>query len=199
MIDNTPFNELELLTIIVQGEPIQVFEFAGFFQSLFYHLLYHTLSPFVALPILFILNRGNWFPLTNYQMIPKPSQPGSFIQSMMAVLNSAAIIMIIIGIRSGDLEPFNYIAFLNAVFGRQCVISGKYGFYRGGHLKIFNSCPLPTSMLDHELIMNNEVFHKAGYFQKEVTMYFELENIPQDMKINIVRNKPFYTGTDQQE
>jgi hypothetical protein len=118
MIDNTPFNELELLTIIVQGEPIQVFEFAGFFQSLFYHLLYHTLSPFVALPILFILGRGNWFPLTNFQMIPKPSQPVSFIQGMMAVLNSTAIIMIIIGIRSGDLEPFHYIAFLNAVFGR---------------------------------------------------------------------------------
>ena len=31
MIDNNPFNELELLTIIVQGEPIQVFEFAGFY------------------------------------------------------------------------------------------------------------------------------------------------------------------------
>jgi hypothetical protein len=79
------------------------------------------------------------------------------------------------------------------------VISGKYGFYRGGHLKIFNSCPNTTWMLERELIASNEVFHKAGFFQKELSMYFELENIPQDMKINIVRNKPFYTGTDQQE
>ena len=63
--------------------------------------------------------------------------PG-FIQFVIACMASATFHMIIYGVYTGDLEIYNYIAFLNILIGRQVVISGKYGFYKGNHLKIFS-------------------------------------------------------------
>jgi hypothetical protein len=59
-------------------------------------------------------------------------------------MNAVAIAMIMLGIRSGELEPFNYFAFANVIIGRACVISGKYGYFRGNHLKIFNSIKMTS-------------------------------------------------------
>ena len=113
----------------------------------------------------------------------------------MGFINSVVVWMIILGVKNGELNLFNYFAFLNMVFGRQLVISSKNGFFRANNWKIFKNCILSEWMLKHELVMNNEVFHAPGHFIKEISLYFEQENIPHDMQLNIIKNKAFYTGS----
>jgi trehalose-6-phosphatase len=55
----------------------------------------------------------------------------------MGFINSAVVWMIILGVKNGELNIFNYFAFLNMVFGRQLVISSKNGFFRSNNWKIF--------------------------------------------------------------
>ena len=69
-IDRGLFTEQELILIIVQNEPNQVFELAGFLQSFIYHVLFMVVTPFLALPLLLIIGGCNRYPLDNYQMIP---------------------------------------------------------------------------------------------------------------------------------
>jgi hypothetical protein len=69
--------------------------------------------------------------------MPRLSKAVSIIQLVMGFINSAVVWMIILGVKNGELNIFNYFAFLNMVFGRQLVISSKNGFFRSNNWKIF--------------------------------------------------------------
>ena len=137
-------------------------------------MLHSTITPLVAVPLIFILECCSCRINQNFSFIPAGcSDAASILTAIIAFLSSAAVIITCYGIYTGDISFLDHIDIACLIIGRNFVICTKYGLFKANHLKILRGIVMSGRMKQLQLVLPANF---ASYPEIRATIKLEAEN-----------------------
>ena len=152
-IDDVEFKESELIRVMADSEANTVFNFGSFSLLFLYHVMHAFLSPFISVPLIWLLERCNCKIVYNIKLIGSCLDPLVFFPFITSVFTSTCTALIIYGWLHNQVEILDYIDFWCIMLGRQVVVCVKYAFYSKNHFKIIRGVYMSSDLVKHLLIL----------------------------------------------
>ena len=153
-IDNEEFTEFQLQQIIADGDRMPTFNPFNFAFSIFYHFMHITLSPFIAVPLIFLIEGCNCNVNFNFSFLMwQKFDLTCLLSSIIATMLCISGWMLAYGFYTDQIEWIDHLDFFWAFVGRQVVICTKYSLFKENHLKILRGVKMSFELKTLQLVL----------------------------------------------